>query len=234
MLAALIGGIGAAIGAIGTAISTAVATVGPAVAAFATKVAAKLPAILETAKSVVSVISGVVSTVASVKGIIEQDERVDEIGAKMMQDGTRAKMPEESTEDYLNYLRNEVKLDNEKYAAMTESEKLACEVVGTSVVAKVMEEKSGVELTPDFVMAISKANLDAKTVEKLIDSFERNKIASTEKVTEYLSNELDESEVGKVGGAIKEAISEANPEMSAEDIQKEISDMKKNYNSSEY
>lgn len=177
----------------------------------------------------IGVISAVVSKLSEVLEIAPPNEKVDELGVKAMQEGTRPKMEEESTQEYLDYLRNDVKLDEEKYAKMSEKEKVACEALGTTMLAKSIEEKTGVELSPDFLLSISKAKLRYEQVEKLLQEFSANNINSMDEFTEYISNEMTEEKAEKVGKVIEGAVRELSPDLSNEEIQREIVEMKRNY-----
>lgn len=219
--------------AIGGLITTAISTVGPVIAKAATTLVTKLPTIIEVAKVTIGAISTVVSKVSEVLGIAPADEKVDELGAKAMQEGTRAKMDEESTQEYLDYLRNDVELDTEKFDKMSEKEKIECEALGTSMLSKSIEEKTGVELPVDFLMTIPRMKLDYKQVEKFIDAFSENNIESMGEFTKYISNEMSDKEAEKVGDVVEGALKELSPEMTDEDIQSEIVSMKKEYFSNE-
>jgi len=215
--------------AIGGFISLAISTVGPVIATITDVLINKLPPAIEVAKVTIAAISVVVSELCEVLDIAPSNEKVDELGAKVMQEDTRPKLEEESTQEYLDYLRNDVKLNEEKYMSMSETEKIACEALGTSMLAKSIEEKTGIELPPEFLLTISKSKLRYEQVEKFIHTFSENEIYSMGEFTKYISNNMSETEAVKVGGVVKEAIKELSPEMTDADIQKEIVAMKRDY-----
>lgn len=215
--------------AIGGFISSAISVVGPVISTVADVLLNKLPTAIEVAKVVIGTISTVLTKVCELLDITPVDQRADELGAKAMQEGTRAKMEEESTQEYLDYLRNEVELDRERYAKMDETEKINCEALGTSMLAKAIEEKTGVELPPEFLLTIAKARLQYEQVDKMIRAFADNGIKSMGEFTRYISNDMSESEAGRTGEVVKGVIKEMSPGLSATEIQKEIIEMKKNY-----
>lgn len=219
--------------AIGGFVSAAISVVGPVIATVADVLVNKLPVAIETAKVVIGTISFVVSKVCEILDIAPPDEKADELGAKAMQEGTRPKMEEETTQEYLDYLRNDVKLDQEKYARMSDNEKLACGALGTTMLAKSIEEKTGVELPPEFLTTIAKARLRYEQVEKFIRAFSENGIDSMGEFTRYISNDMSETDASRVGTIVKESIKELSPEMSEAEIQREIVEMKKGYFSEE-
>ncbi|MEG2869439.1 MAG: hypothetical protein RR894_17040, partial [Terrisporobacter sp.] len=110
MIGAFIGGLctlgATAINTIGTAIST----VGAAVVVGAK---ALIPA-LKTVGAVIDIVCKVCSIVLEIAhklGLVEQDEKIEEIGAKTLQEDTRGRLDGESASEYMEYLRNEVELD---------------------------------------------------------------------------------------------------------------------------
>lgn len=217
------------LGLIGGLISAAVSVVGAVIATVADVLINKLPPALELASMVIGAISTVVSKVNEAFGLAPANENVEELGAKALQQDTRAKMDDETTQEYLDYLRNDVEFDEEKFAEMSEQEKIECEVLGTSMLAKSIEEKTGVELSPDFLLTISKSKMRYEQVEKFIRAFSDNGISSMGEFTRYISNDMSEEAAGKVGNVIEGAIREMSPELSDLEIQKEIVAMKQEY-----
>ena len=195
--------------AIGGFISAAAAVIGPALSTTATFIATKLPAILQTASVIVSAITSIVTNVSKILNIAPEGEQPDELGAKTLQEGTRPIKEGETTQDYLDYLRNEVTLDREKYEKMTAEQKLNCEIIGDTMLAKSIEEKTGIEVSPEFLLAAGKINMGYQTVNALINSFSNNDIDSLGDYAKYISNDMSEKDAIKVGGAVREAISAA-------------------------
>lgn len=216
--------------AVGGAISTVANAVGTAIAATATALITKLPTVLVTAKVVVNSISNVISNVANSLGIAPKDEKLDELGAKALQTGTRPKMEDETTQEYLDYLRKDVKLDSGEYIKKTGEEKVACTALGVSMVSEAIEEKMGVELPVDFLMMISKSKLKYEQVEKFIHAFADNGIRSMGEMTKYIENDLSETRAEIVGGIIKDSLKEQYPSLEDSDVLKEIIEMKRLYN----
>lgn len=216
--------------AIGSFISSAITTVGPVIASVADFVINKLPPSIEVAKIVMGAITEIVSKVCEALYIAPADENAEELGAKTMQEDTRPKMEGETTQEYLDYLRNDVTLDKEKFDKMSAEEKMACEAIGTTMKAKSIEEKTGVELPPEFLLTIAKSKMRYEQVEKFINAFSQNGIDSMGQFTKYISNNMSKEESIRIGNTIKVAMKELSPELSDEDIRHEISAMKREYN----
>lgn len=220
--------------AVGSFISGVVSTVGSFIASSATRLVTRLPEVVLAARVVIDVIATVISKVAEALGIAPKDENPEELGAKSMQEGTRPRSDFESTQEYLDYLRKDVKLDEEKYAKMSDEQKIACSALGTTMVAKSIEEKAGVEVPPEFLETIYKSKLRYEQVEKCINYFAYNGITSMGEMTKYITNDLSEDEASKIGGVIKDSLKELSPSMTNAEIQQEIIAMKKSYNESQY
>lgn len=214
---------------LGDALSEVGTVIGSVLVETVSNVLDKLPVVLDKAIVVVSAISMVVVKVGELLNIASNDENPAELGAKVLQDGTRSIEPEETAQEYLDYLRNSVELDKNKFETMTEVEKINCEVVGDVILAKSIEEKIGIEITGDFLITIPKADLKYVMVSALMKSFSNAEISSLNEFTRYISNDMSDTEATKIGNAVKEAIRDILPEMSQKDIQKEIVNMKQIY-----
>lgn len=210
-------------------IDSVVSTVGKAVSGFAKTIILPFPKI-ELAIKAIEVIATIVSALAEALGFKEENEEVDELGAKAVQCD---KKPEDfdSTEKYIEYLRNEVKLDEEKFNNMSESEKLACNAVGVSILTKGVEEKAGVSISPEFLLEIAKLKnnniIDGKEILTYIDTFKSNGLTNMKDMSDYLKASLDEFKIEKVDSAVVDAIKKLNPNMSDDAIQEKVVDMKR-------
>lgn len=219
----MFGFIGAAIGAV---VSTAVgvvssiaATVGSAVASVARSLISIAPRMEE-----LDLISKIITAIGRILGILPPEENVDDIGAKTMQEGTRPRMPEETAEEYLDYLRNEVELDKEKLAKMSEAEKMACLATGSAIVMEAAAEKSDVVLTPTYVVNASRAGLEAAAVLAIAHKFKENNI-DIDKFGAFFNNELSGKDVSVVYQSLKDGVGNIHPEMSDKEIRAEINKM---------
>ena len=96
---------------------------------------------------------------------------------------------------------------------MSEEEKLGCEVVGDVMLADSIRETTNVDLPGEFLMTLTKINMEVQTVYNLIKSFEKSGISSMGQFNDYLSGDIINEEVAeKVDGAVKSAISATSPE----------------------
>jgi hypothetical protein len=212
-------------------VSGALSTVGSFLCSAATALVTKLPAMIEAAKPIVSAIANIVTGVSALLSLSSADEDMEELGAKTMQEGTRPKGDTESTAEYLDYIRHEVELDRSKFDAMTPEQKMGCSIIGSTMLAKNIEEKVGVQLTPQFMYSVGKANVKPEIVHSMIENFSSKGEISMEPVAQYLSNELSEERNAEIAGVIKESIAQVSPSLTPDEINQEIVDMKRAHNS---
>lgn len=195
-------------------LSTLISTLGPVVTKVASSLLTKLPEIVEVALKVSKVISSVVQSVAEIQGLSPHGEDVEELGFKAMQEGTRAKMEDESMEDYLNYLRNEVSVDKTKFQALSEEDKLKCNVMGTGMLSQSISEKSGLEISGDFLLDMQKMKMSGEQLSKYIETFSEKGVDSLDELTQYLRGELNDRESAKIEAIIKSIEKTSNPSLS--------------------
>lgn len=128
-------------------------------------------------------------------------------------------------EDYFEYLRNEVKLDEERWKNMTDAERLQANVTGVSMVATAISEKTKVDLSSDFIIAMKEMEMTAQQVCEYIKTFsEKYRLdgffygLSSWRIIGRLKKE--------VFNAIEETESKLHPDYSDGDILVEINSMK--------
>lgn len=203
-----------------------ISSLGPVVTKVASTLLTKLPEIVEVALNVSKVISAVVQKVAEIQGLSPHGEDVEELGYKTMQEGTRAKMEDESMDDYLNYLRNEVSVNKEKFQALSDEDKLKCNVMGTGMLSQSLSEKNGLDISGDFLLDMQKMKMAGEQLSKYIDAFSEKGIDSLDELTQYLRGELNDKESDKIETIIKSVEKTSNPSLSDGDVLLKMDDMK--------
>ena len=228
----MLGLLAAGLAAAASFVSSAVSVIGSTVATTAVSIMTKLPIIVEKALPVVRAIGTIVNAVSSIVGILApENENMEELGAKAMQDGTRPRRPDETAQEYLDYLRNEVELNEEKYKDMTDDERLGCATVGIALRTEEMSDYVGVQVSPDFLAMAQRTKMQYEQISKVIEVFKNSGEKTLDDVPRYLDNTLNETRAEKVGNLLKESIKETNPEFGDKEIYDEIIEMKRNYNS---
>lgn len=200
--------------------------VSPVVAKAATVLVTKLPTIIETAIKVIKTVAPIIKAVAEVMEVLQPNDNIEDLGQKAMQEETRPKMEDESTEQYIEYLRNEVKLDEEKWKNMTPEDELKANVLGTSIVTTAISEKTGVEISPYFIATIPKLELSANQISEYIKTFKENGIDSLDDLTDYLRGELSGDKKAEIHQIVKETEGKLHPDFSNGEILCEIDSLK--------
>ncbi|MGL4403455.1 MAG: hypothetical protein ACRCTS_07035 [Fusobacteriaceae bacterium] len=175
---------------------------------------------------VIDIVISIVKVIGVALGLIEEKDEVDELGAKACESELK---PEDfsTTEEYINHLKNDIKLDKEKFEGRSEIEKLAHKGIGVSIVKKGMEEKLGMEISNDFLYYAGKANLSGGETFGLMKIFKENNFTSMEKFESFMKNGMPLSEKIKTGEMITDGLlnTDENKDKSREDIEKKVVDM---------
>ena len=159
-----------------------------------------------------------------------KEETAEELGEKAM---LSDKKPDnfDSINDYINHLRNDIQVDKEKMANLSEQEKMERQAIGTSIYVKQIEENFGTRLPIDFFETVGKLKMDSTEMRNYIDSFKKNGINDMGKMSAHLKGTLSAEEAEKVDKAIKdgkreEAQNQGIPK-SPEQINSEVLDMQR-------
>ncbi|MCM1506023.1 MAG: hypothetical protein NC177_02655 [Ruminococcus flavefaciens] len=199
---------------IGMAIAGAVAIAFPELAIV------EIAEVIQTIEVVGGLISAVVKSLCGMEGDIEPAD----IG---MRAESALKGPDdfEDYEAYLNYLNNDVQQDPQKLELLTDEEKAAYSLAGNSIMHKVITDKTGMEISPEFYVDAQKVNMDGKEVYATIESANEHGMDDVQ-LGAYLSGGLDEDEQYEMREVITEGISLAHPEMSESEVDDKLFDMK--------
>lgn len=203
-----------------------ISSLGPVVTKVASSLLPKLPKIVEVALKVIKTISPVVQLVAEMQRLSPHGEDVEKIGYKAMQEGTRVKMEDESMDDYLNYLRNEVSVDKKKFQSLSDEDKLKCNVIGIGMLSQSISEKNDLEISGDFLLDMQKMKMSGERFFKYIVAFSEKGIDSLDELTQYLRGELTDKESDKIESIIKTVEKTSNPSLSDGDVLLKMDDMK--------
>lgn len=196
-------------------------TIGPVVAKVATTIVTKLPEITRTIIKVAEVIS----EVAKILGMNEH-ETPEVIGAKMQQEGTRGRLDDESMEEYLDYLREEIKLDKEKMLNMSDEDRVKCTAIGIGALSQTINEKFDVKLSGDFIVDMNKMQMTAQEIASYVKKFECKGIESMDTLSDFLNDKLSDAEKQQVYETITEVENELSPQATQSDVNERIEAMK--------
>ena len=209
--------VGSFVSSVGSAISSAVSSIGNALASSATK-------LLNVAGKYLEPISTIIQIVAVLIDVLKPDDNVEEIGAKAMQPESKKPEDFDSNAEYIDYLKNEVTLDKEKFDKANSTEKAARTAVGASIVAKGIEEKKGFDIPLSTWVAMAKLNLTdkAQEIDTILETFKDGKLDDFVKYTE---GKLEAKKELEVGDTLVEMYKELEPNANIEDIEKKVMNM---------
>ena len=214
--------IGSFVGGVCSAISSAVSSLGSSLSTFATKIVELAGPLLET-------VGKIASMVAKFLGVTEELEDPIELGLRAeMSD----KKPEDfdNYKDYINYIKNEVKIDEEKLKNASDIDKAKYTAIGSGVLIKGIEDKKDMDIGADAFVALAKIGTEtldklggARGVDAILDTFKDGKLGEFAK---YVSGDLNSvKDKIIVSDRLTETFKSLNPDMDIKDIQKEVMDM---------
>lgn len=209
---------------VGSFISSAVSTVGSAIGSIGSALANSASKLLEIGGSYLNPIAVIIQIVATLIGVLTPDDDVEELGAKAMQPDSKKPEDFDSNAEYIEYLREEVKLDKEKFDKATDIEKAARTAVGSSIVAKGIGEKKGFDIPLETWVSMAKLNLTnkAEEVDKLLETFKDGKL---EDFSKYVDGKLDIKKEGEIGDDLVDMYKELEPNASIEEIEDKVMKM---------
>lgn len=160
----------------------------------------------------ISIVAKIVHTVAKVLGVKSEDEP-EILGAKVEQTDKKMEDFANDVEAYIEYLNEEVQLDEERYEQLSVEEKLGCKAVGLTLEAKAIEQKiGGVKISPECLEVLTKlhakgVDIDAKALISVVNVLKDQGITDLNDVAEYLKG-TGKSDKMKTGDAFATALGE--------------------------
>ena len=139
-----------------------------------------------------SVAVAVISVLAEIFTEKPKEEKPEELGMKAEQ---ADKKPEDfdSINDYIEYLRQEIKVDDAKLENLSEEERMKYQAVGLGLYVKNIEEKQGMKLDPAFLKVVPEMiNLGytAQDIGNLMQSMKKNGVNDMKMYPEFMKGEL--------------------------------------------
>lgn len=204
-------------------VSGAVSAIGSAIGSIGGALASSAGNFLKVAAPWLGAVIQVIQVVSTLLGILNSEDNIEELGAKAME---ADKKPEDfdSNAEYIDYLRNDIELDREKFENATDVEKTARQAVGASIVIKGIEEKKGFEIPLTTWVAMAKLGLGdkAEEIDKILDTFKDGKL---EDFVDYTEGKLEAKKELEVGDSLVEMYQELEPSMSIEEIEDKVMNM---------
>jgi len=209
--------VGSAISSVCSAAVSVVSSIGGSLG----KVAGLAGNLLKVAGPYINTIMTVVQIVSQLLGILKQDETPEELGDKAVR---ADKQPEDfdTTQEYIDYLREEVEFDKEEFDKLSDEEKLARSAVGTAISMKAINETKGFDVSlntwTSMAKLYDKGILNKEGVDEFLDEFKNDQ----EDLNGYVNKEIKGAKGVEVAGKLAEAYQKLEPELSAEEIENKV------------
>lgn len=166
----------------------------------------------------IHVVGAIVSAIAEVLGLKDKEETPEELGMKAE---AADKKPEDfdSTESYIEYLRNEVQVDKSKLENLKDEDKIKYGAIGSAIYIKGIEEKYQMSMPAEFWTTVADLKMDGKEVKAYIDNFKEHDINDMSDMSGYIKRNLAEGkDRGKISDAMIDALKEINPGVSEDEL----------------
>lgn len=209
--------VGSFVSGVCSGISRAASFVGSSVASVATSIA-------NLGVELAGKVGQTTKAVAEHLDILTPEEKLEELGEKAMLSDNK---PEsyDSFNDYINHLRNDVPIDQEKLATMDEKELMVRSSIGASITLKGINERLGTVVTPEFMATVAKQDLTAKEIVATIEGYKAKDLNPND-YSLYIDDELSLDESSKHSSALVEAYQKLEPELSLEQIEDRVMGLK--------
>ncbi|BDR21443.1 hypothetical protein J4H72_20080 [Vibrio alginolyticus] len=199
-----------------TTITKIASSIGPMIAKYA-------PMVIEVVGKNLPKVVNTVEAISLVADVLKPNERADELGAKAM---AAEKTPEdfEQINDYIDYLRNDVIIDEENLSTDA-VDVITRQAVGVAIAVKGMEQALEADVSIPFLNAISELDIDPTVVIALVKSYESSGLNSDD-VQKYLGNSLSIEDTHRHSNVFVNAYQTANPTMSVEEAEDAVMDLR--------
>jgi len=223
--------IGGAISAVGSVCSKIGGAIMGAVGSFVEGVTLSPVAGIAIAGEVLKTVVRVISAVADVLAEKPQDESPEEIGYKAkIAAEDEGKVPEDfdSVNAYIDYLRNDIKIDEERLAEMDEKERYTYASIGAGLYVKQVEEKYGMDLPPEFWRSTVSLEQEGKISKEmpadLINFMKEHDVKNGAVFSDFLSGKLEvgSKEQQNMYDALKDTYRKEYPEASESELNYKI------------
>lgn len=214
---------------IGGAISSLASNIGGAIPKLAPKISEPfLKFNIEKIFSAADAICSVIGLISDVMGLKNKEESTQEIGMKAEEGIKQEIKPEKfaSYEEYINNIRKDVEIDQTKLESLSNQDKIKYGIVGSAILVKGIEEKEKFEIPAIFVSEIGRQNLSSQETMQYIKEFKKNNLRLND-FTNYLDGSIDDKLYLKVGNIIESSIKILNPDITDNELDNKIIDMKK-------
>ncbi len=206
--------------AVSSFVSGAVSVVSSAIKAVGSVVVESAKKFLEMDIEKLEKIVTILETIAKALGIIKPEEDAEELGDKAMK---ADKKPEDfdSTNEYIEYLRNEIRSSREEMESLPAEERLARRAVGSALLSKAISEKKSLDIPVEFWKESVTLGLSAKEIDQFLTKFKEAGVAPSD-FLKYLKRELASKEESVMDSALIKAYKTLEPGMDEKEIEEKV------------
>lgn len=188
-------------------ISEAIPSIGSAIGGFAKNalsIMGKLPF------PGLQIVAKIIHPVLSILGI-KSEEDPEVLGAKAVQSDKSIDDFDNNTKEYINYLRNEVEFDKERFEKMTTEERMGCKAIGMTIETKAIEENiGGISISPECLATIAKiqnagVRITPERLVNVVTSLKESGVTNMNDVVECLEGKGDSDRL-KTSEALSNAL----------------------------
>lgn len=154
----------------------------------------------------INAVRDLISSIAEFLGLKDKDEEIEEIGLKEEKSDKKSE-DFNSKEEYMNYLKNEVKLDSfDKEKLNDESLKEMYVSKGLELGREAINEKLGTNMSLEDIIKLAKAGVEnPKDFIIILDTFKEKKVEP--KISDAIDKKISIKEKVDVIGTLKEGVS---------------------------
>jgi len=207
---------------IGSFISSACDVVSSVASSIGSALSSAASGLLKVAGAYFSPMVNIISAVAQMLGVFKKEDNPEDLGRRA---SISEKKPEDfdSTEQYIEHLKNDIQIDREKMKKETNIDKMAYQAIGAGIAVKGISEKKGFDIPLEAWATFAKLGMEhkEKEVNALLDDFK----GDIGKLTEYAEGKLNAKDEMTVGNQLVETYQRLEPAMSEADIEKKVMEL---------
>lgn len=143
--------------------------------------------VAETFVQVVEIVQTVTTIVKKIpkKTDVKPDMNPYELGLKA-ETANRSTDEFENVKEYIDYLRDEVKIDSKKIRTLSDEDKVYYGMIGTGIYIKEIEEEYDIYTSGEFWRTVADMNLRGEDVKTYIKIFKDNGIKDMSEMSNYI------------------------------------------------
>lgn len=205
-----------------SAIAAAITAIIPQIVTFITTTAPKiLPWLVNAVKTFISVVKSnlplimdIIDSVTDILDIFDRNKiNSEEIGKRAMS-ADKGMDDFENTEEYINYLQKEVKVDDKEYSDI---ESTAHKAVGSCISIKAVEEKVNLGINPEFWLDVAKNKLNPTEIVAILKRYSSEGVSLD--FSDFCNGDLGFKEKKDRSAMLMETFKELYPEKNSSDLE---------------